>query len=77
LSIRASVTVEADPNILALKRMLVENGMWLVWVDSRRITKAVKVPRGVMVDDLIEAEIVDDESASSRVDVSVSRRGQE
>jgi len=68
LSIRASVTVEADPNILALKRMLVENGMWLVWVDSRRITKAVKVPRGVMVDDLIEAEIVDDESASSRVD---------
>jgi hypothetical protein len=52
--VRAKISVEVDPNILALKRMLVENGIWLVWVDSRRITKVVKVPRETSVDQLIE-----------------------
>ena len=54
MSLHAQVTVTADVNMLALQRILLENGIWLVWVHNKRIEQAVKVPPGRSVDQLIE-----------------------
>jgi len=47
--VKARVTVTADVNILALNRMLTENGQWLVTVHNRRIVKMARVPEPVPI----------------------------
>lgn len=44
---RATVTVQPDVNLLALHRMLAENGLYLVKVHNRRIVEMARVPRGM------------------------------
>jgi hypothetical protein len=58
-SMQAQVTIKADVNILALQRILAENGLWLVHVHNKSIVHATKVPRAVDVDDLV-AEWMED-----------------
>lgn len=48
------VTVTGDTNLLVLSRMLDENGLYLVQVHARRITKMTKVPRIQSVQDLLD-----------------------
>ncbi len=47
-----TVTVKADVNILALKRMLAENGVYLVWIHNRQITKMARVTEEKLVEEL-------------------------
>jgi len=57
--LRAQVTVTADVNSLVLSRMVVENGLWLVRVHSRRIVKATRIPPEVPIEDFLQAETGD------------------
>ena len=50
---QAKITITADVNALALSRMLVENGQWLIHVHNRRIVKATKIPPEVPIDELL------------------------
>jgi hypothetical protein len=50
---QAKVTITADVNVLALSRMLAENGMWLIHVHNRRIVKATKIPPEVPIDEFL------------------------
>jgi hypothetical protein len=54
--IQARVTIEADVNILALSRMLAENGRWLIHVHNRRIVKATKLPPEMPIDEFLNGE---------------------
>jgi len=53
---RATISVTPDVNILALHRMLTENGLWLVRVHNRHIVKASHVPPEMSVDELLAVE---------------------
>lgn len=50
---QAEVTITADVNVLALSRMLAENGQWLIHVHNRRIVKATKIPPEVSIKELL------------------------
>ena len=48
----ARVTISSDVNIVALYRMLAENGLYLVKVHNGRIVEMAKVPRGTKIEEL-------------------------
>jgi len=49
----ATVTIEPNKDILALYRMLAENGVWLVRVHNRHIVHATLVPPETPVEALL------------------------
>jgi hypothetical protein len=51
---RARVTRSVDRNTLALRRMLQDNGLWLVTVHNGQITKFVHIPKEQPIEKLIE-----------------------
>ena len=50
---RATISVTPDVNILALHRMLAENGLWLVRVHNRHIVRVSHVPPEMSIDELL------------------------
>lgn len=63
-NMEARITVTADANILALNRMLVENGQWIIRVHNRHIVDAVRVPKGIPVESLISPDTTEVEAPS-------------
>jgi len=53
-AIDAKITITPNRDVLALYRMLAENGMWLVRVHNRHIVRIARVPPETPVEALID-----------------------
>jgi len=53
-AIDAKITITPNKDVLALYRMLAENGMWLVRIHERHIVRITRVPPETSVEALID-----------------------
>lgn len=65
---KARITVVPDVNILALHRMLAENGLWLVQVHNGHVVKITKVPKGESVSEFVNDDGSDPVSVNEEVE---------